>query len=546
MKNYFKIPLGKLSLPVTRRKPSNSRVVFVHWDRETIDYLITTPGTQVLSSHDIGSVPRADHANPFKALAEHFQQQQIVVGRLVALLSRPELDQLQLELPPADQRELPALVTSGVEEQLGEAEEPPSIDYLAPPEASSAEVNEGSRILAFALSSHERRNLESQCESAGFRLAAIASRHLSPLGVLTRRALARNALTVSVHVYSAEVELVICRHNSPLLLRSIRFKPDEPARVAEQISLETQRCLTLLPEESSAEAIAWCIFTTSDFAWQISRALEDRGLAVQTIDPLFGWSLTSRIDDSAATEPSTAEPPGSSAANAGAAWEFTHGGLPVDLLAPKRAPTPPNPYVRWGSIGAAAVLVLTIGVGFLLADVRALETQAADLQLQLEEAKKISTKYQSKADQVAYVEGWLADQVDWLAELEQLSQRLPQGQNATVRRLNAGTVDRTAVFDLSVQVAQQEHISQLEHGIRSAKYATSSKSINQKADESEYPWQFETRITFAIDPPDSKNYSALGEAPPFGSTAEVKAEAGTKAVATAAAHINQASTGDQQ
>lgn len=519
MKN-FSIPFANFPKRL-RQRPANRGIVFTHWDRETIDYLLVTPGSQQLASSDIGSVPRADHANPLKALAEHFAQQQLSAARLVVLLSRPELDQLQLELPPADALELPALVASAVEEQLGEADDPPRVDYLAPSATQAASESSSQRVLAFALSAAELSNLQTQCTAAGFSLTAIGARHLSPLAVLQRRPPIRGALTIAMHVYAAEVELVICTHTTPLLLRSIRINPEEPTRVAEQIWLETQRCLTLLPEETVTDELAWCIFSTSESACEIARALEDRGLTVQTLDPFLGWELTSpRLDNSATqsaneatasgqpSPPQTSQwPRGASAANTGAAWEFLGSGLPVNLLAPKRAPAPPNPYLRWGIIGSAAALVLAVGVGFLLSDVRSLETQVAELEQQVAEAKQLTAKYQSKADQVAYVEGWLADQVDWLAELTQLSQRLPQGQNATVRRLTATTAaDRAAVFDLSVQVARQEHISELEQGIRSAKYATSSKSINQQADESEYPWQFETRITFAIDPPDPKAY----------------------------------------
>ncbi|MCR9293857.1 MAG: hypothetical protein NXI32_14115 [bacterium] len=491
----------------------NSRIAFVHWDRETIDFLIATPNSQKLSPQDIGSVPRGDHANPLKALAEYFEQQEIMVGRLVVLLSRPELDQLQLDLPPASVRELPALVASGVEERLGEADEPPRVDFLMPTgfDAQSADASQATSVWAFALSFNELRALEKDCEAAGFRLEGIGSRHLSPLGVLNRREIFRESVAISIHMYAAEVELVICRHSTPLLLRSIRTNPDAPQRVAEQIWSETRRCLTLLPEEPSGDEITWCVFSTSDYAQNVALGLQDRGLDVQTIDPLLGWHIAGPMSDAVAEETPT-ELPGSSAANSGAAWEFAHGGLPVNFLEPKRSPPPPNPYLRWGVIGTAATLALAVGVGFLLSDVRALEIEAADLERQLADAKKITAKYQSKADQVTFVENWLSDQVDWLAELEQLSKRLPQGQSATVRRLTAATVDRTAVFDLSVQVAKQENISDLEHGIRSAKYSSSSKSINQKANESEYPWQFETRITFPIDPPDSRSYAPPADA----------------------------------
>ena len=174
--------------------------------------------------------------------------------------------------------------------------------------------------------------------------------------------------------------------------------------------------------------------------------------------------------------------------------------LPVNLLAPKKAPKAANPLIRWGAIGTAAAMVLGIGLYFLLADVNRLRDEVQALEGELQSEKKVTAKYQEKADQVVAVENWLKDQVDWIAEFNELSKRLPDGQNATVRRLSASTNSNNAIIDLAVQVAKQETISQFEGSIRSAKYAVTSKQISQNPDSVEYPWQFETRIVFPVEP----------------------------------------------
>ena len=498
------------------RTKSSGRVVFVHWDRETIDFLVVTPKSTRLTTRDIGSVPRADHANPLKALAEHFQQQAIHAPRLVALLSRPELDQLTLHLPPAEEHELPGLIASAVEQQLGEAEDPPQVDFYRPTTNSQQLASPvSSQVLAFALSAVELKSLRTQCDAAGFHLAAVGSRHLSPLGVLRQRSIAEDAWMISVHLYAGEAELAICRGTEPILLRSLRINREEPLRVAEQIWMETQRCLTLLPQEAPELNLDWCVFTTCDLAWQVARALEDRGLAIQPIDPLIGWEVAGREVAAESEHVSAGDLTGASAANAGAAWEFMQDRLRVNLLAPKQAPKPPNPLIRWAAMGTAAALVLGLGITFLLSDLRQLSGEVQSMESELAEARKLVAKHQEKADQVRFVEGWLADQVDWLAELNELSTRLPDGQDATVRRLTATTSDTTAVIDLSVQVAEQEHISQLESRIRSEKYSATSKRISQNADSSEYPWQFETRVSMSIRPPEHEAYAPATRTPPL-------------------------------
>ncbi len=526
--------LSKFRTPKTRGKTTGP-VVIAHWDRETIDFLVVNPKSKQLTALEVGSVPRADHANPFKALAEYFTLHAIKASRLVALLSRPELDQLTLDLPPAEANELPSLVASAVEQQLGDTDDPPRVDYC--PVATfprPLDESTGSQVLAFALAAAEFKSLQAQCESAGFRLAAIGSRQLSPLGALRQRSLVADSLTIAVSLYAGEAELAICRGADPILLRSLRINPEEPVRVVEQIWMETQRCLTLLPQTVGEMSLAWYVFTNGALAWQVVRGLEERGLDVIPIDPLVGWEVLGRaghlhkagtfnkeLSDEAEAEhelvgdepptadtAATTELAGASAAVTGAAYEFLNTALPVNLLAPKQAPTAPNPLVRWGAMAAAALVVLAIGLNLLLSDLGKLGDEVTAAENELAEAKKLSAKFQGKADQVQYVESWLADQVDWLDELNALSKRLPDGEAATVRRLTASTADRTAVFDLSVQVAAQDNVSQLENSIRSEKYFATSKRISQNAESVEYPWQFETRISFGVESPLKNKYAS--------------------------------------
>ncbi|MCA9133634.1 MAG: hypothetical protein KDA45_10785, partial [Planctomycetales bacterium] len=530
--------ISKLRTP-QRRPKANSRVAVVHWDRETIDYLVVTPKSSKLAPRDMGRVSRAEQSNPLVALAEYFREHSIAVQRLIVLLSRPALEQLQVTLPPAEESELPALVAAEVEQQLGDTEEPPIVDFYRLPTSAMADEAVGSQALAFSLPVTELDKLRAQSSEAGFRLTAVGSRDLSPLGILRRRNIPEDSLTVSVHLYASEAELAICRGAEPLFLRLIRVNTEDPQRVAEQIWMESQRCLTLLPAEIAELPQGWFVFTTCDAAWKVARALEDREVDVQPVDPLIGWELHGKLASEPA-EGGETQQAYSSAANAGAAWEFLNGVLPINLLEPKKSPVPPNPLYRWVGLGLAATAAIGLAVYFMLADLRQLRDEVAGLESELADSKKLAAKFQEKADQVAVVESWLADQVDWLDELNELSSRLPDGQNATVRRLTASANGSRAVVDLSVQVAKQENISQLENRIRSAKYDATSKRISQNADSAEYPWQFETHVSFAVERPNSELYASSAAPPAADSPAADSPAADSPAVAALPAAASSA------
>lgn len=301
---------------------------------------------------------------------------------------------------------------------------------------------------------------------------------------MRRKQVAEDSLNISVHLVSGEVELAVCRGTEPIFLRLIRIAIDDPQRVAEQVWMETQRCLTILPTELAELPKAWFVFTTCEAAWHVDRSLEDRDVTVQPVEPLFGWEWDGPNDalvdekqladqstssgtesDGSGTSDELVEPTATSApivllaqtsaATAGAAWEFLHGELPINMLAAKRAPTAPNPLRRWGSLSRGCHRGLGVGIYFMLSDVSKLRNEVSELENDLIGEKKLAAKFLEKADQVDYVESWLSDQVDWLAELNELSGRLPNGEQATVRRLTASASGKIATVDLSLQVAQQ-------------------------------------------------------------------------------------------
>lgn len=545
-------------LPNKQTPPTLSgRMVVVHWDRDQLFYFISNGTSRTLKEGEFGVVPliapsvqggagggtgtgggtggvteESKPQAPLMALAKHLQEQRLSVNRLVVLLARPELDLLTLSLPPASNDELPILVAAEVEQQQGETQDPPAVDYfviqdLAKQEerADRAKVareqaetdrsensrvgnseiaasGSGKQVFAFALNQRLLQGLQDQCNEAGFKLLAIGSRHLAPLSLLRQANVAERSLAISIHLLAGEAEVAICRGSEPLMLRSIRYSNEDPERVAEQIDTEANRCLTLLPQSLGELPVSWMVYETGEFARQVAKSVEAQEPGkVRLLDPLTGWSLGG---------------PSTSAATVGAALDLQQfQSLPVNLLAPKRAPAPPNKWLRWGGLGGLAAAAAVAGSTFMLQDVGELREQATAAQNELKDTGRVTSKYQEKSDQVAWVEGWLGDQVDWVSELSDLASRLPDGKDATVRRLTA-TINAkgNGALDLSMQVKSQEIISELENRIRGAKYTIVSKQITQNADSQEYPWQFESHIEFPIQSPGLRRFIASKIASP--------------------------------
>jgi len=188
----------------------------------------------------------------------------------------------------------------------------------------------------------------------------------------------------------------------------------------------------------------------------------------------------------------------------GAASDYLIGKLAVDVLAPKKSPVPPNPVYRWVGIGGVATIAALAGGYFLLADVKQLRDDLAFEKAELEKAQQVAAKFQEKADETRVVRQWLGNQVDWLDQLKLLSERFPQGQDAHLRRLRAVAGEVGGGIDLSVEVKSPELVATLENRLREAGFTVSSQQVSEQGAGSEYPWQFEARLSFAGVPLDER------------------------------------------
>lgn len=512
-------PFEKLSFLPRKSSPQtfSGRVAIVHWDRDSVSFFVLTPNSRSVKSTELGALSLVAESTentdstgeepkrlkPLSVLADHFKTQKIAIKGIVVLLSRPELDLLPLNLPPASAEELPVLVAAEVEQQQGESQVPPIVDFYLVPEIPGDGTNttSGQQVFAFALSQNQLASIQEQCNEAGLKLLGIGSRQLAPLRILKEVSVDADSMVVAVHLLAGEAEIAICYGKVPVLLRTIRYSSEDADRVAEQIDTEAKRCLTLLPSTVTDQPVSWCIFVNSEFARSVGEAVEQQDqVYVQWVDPYYGWNVTGNPIELSAK----------SAANAGAALDILSQSLPVNLLAPKRPPKPPNPWVRWGAIGGLGVASASVAGYFLLTDIWDLQSEAKSLDSNLRNEAKVTSKYQEKADQVTTVEAWLSDQVDWVAELSDLASRLPDGQEATVRRLS-GSVNAkgSGSIDLAMQVRSQEIISDLENRIRGAKYTIISKQITQNPDSQEYPWQFESHIEFPLTAPGLRRFEAI-------------------------------------
>ncbi|MFN9789132.1 MAG: hypothetical protein ACK54R_05305 [Pirellulaceae bacterium] len=484
------------SLSIGKAKPKG--VVVADWDRNEVRFLALSPqrtGLEILAS---ASAPRTPDDTPMSTLGKLLAGGRFLSYPLVLLLSRTDLEMISLVLPQEARDQFPEMVQLEIAQRLGEHESAPVVDYAIAGNNDASGVD----VLAFSLLPEEVDRWSREAKEEKLRLAAIAPRHLSLLAKLPAGAM--NQTRVAIQSLPSEVEMVVARGSQPLFLRTLRLSTDDASSIAEQILLEVQRCLSLLPSEHQGEeaevataapspAPPLFVFPGTD-AGPLAEALRERKVA--EVHYLTSSSLWP--SGSVASEIRTEQ----FASLLGAGEQFLQHQLPVTLLAPKRPPKPIHPLRKWGPIGGLTAASLVLGVWFFYSDVRDLNEEANRLQTTRDDQWKLANKSAERIDKLDLVEKWEAERVDWLSLMASLSSTLPLGDRASVRRMTASVSNSGPQVSLSVMVKSPEDLALMEEKLRSQSMEVSSQRVNQQASEEDYPWQFETTIVAPWgDPP---------------------------------------------
>jgi len=517
-------------------------IVLASWDQVNVYFLVVKERKESLTAVAWGTLDREAERPPLSVLHQHLTAKQITASRLVLLLPRTDLEMTTVEIPPAEESEIAALVRAEVDQLIGDGEHELVVDYrlldgATPPTGMNTtsktnssetaasetpadsedagetrragETNRSQTAAAFSLEQTHLTAWVDAVTQTGLQLDAFTSRQTAPLYQLRQQRVFQSSLSVLIVVYEGEVELSFFRGHRLASLRTFRAGSHEVGALTDQIQVEVQRSISLMDFVSPGEMPEMLVLVrgpldaSPDQQTDITDPTDD---SITLCESLGARPVTLTMPfDASHVQADDADTPAPDPVLVGSALVFQKHHLAVDLIHPKVPPVPPNPMRRWAAIAALALGSLGVGSYTMLSDVSALKTQVDEKQQELVEAERVAAKMQEKADETRMVQQWLGDQVDWLSQLQRLSSRFPEGQLANVRRLSAGVDGTTGVIDLSVQVNDPNRVADLENALRDARFSITSKRVSEQTNNEEYPWQFEARIAFPITPIDERD-----------------------------------------
>ena len=486
---------------------SKKTCLFVQWTRPICRYLLVSRSQSVPRVVDVGSFQTDDQQPLVEQLHAHAASRNLRFRQAVVLLPRAELDVTSLNLPPATAAELPELVKHAVIQETDDAGLSYVSDFIVTRQADDA-----SETLAFSCDEKSLDALTAGFKSAGTNLCAVTFGGFGA-GHLLKQISRRPAPTAVVITTSDhDIDLAVQANGRPLGFRTIPRSMEEEDSLAERLSEEIRRTLAIEHRPDDGSTRLYLIGDVEEHQ-QLAKVISERlSLSVSVVNPV------DQVETDIAVKHS------SRYANlVGIACAWNGCGLELDLLHPRQAVTQPGLLRRiafWGTLAATVLLIL----GSLVWQDRAEQINAIDKQRdRLSQLTKRANKALEQQDVVDAIHLWRTDDIVWLDELRELSERLPSRHEALIRTINmSADSQRNGVIDMDVQVSRPEVVAGLEDALRNEQRSVSSKRVSETAGKTDLPWHFETRIVFIPDdvPPTSipDSLPQKGSAEPFDQT----------------------------
>lgn len=462
------------------------------WSAEELQWVLAKRAGESITVIAADSECLADGASA-EVLARHLQSVLSAHGvrraSAIVVLGRSHVDLLPLELPQATDDELPALVEFQAGQALPETAADGMLDFVP----LYGDGNGCRKALACVMKKQTSDFIESVCRECRLQVRMIGVRPLSVASFLERMP-ASNSPIVVITPFVTEADLTIYYQNRLAIARTVRLPSATPHEQGTALAAEIRRSMvtmSVVPDEEG-DSCEVHMFGSTEHPPELQSTLDE---ALQTTIQMFDpFSVVEH-------QPHSLEsnwPPDSSGTFAplvGMLKLEQCTGLQVDFLHPRRPPVPANPRRRYAAYAVAIAALIGLASWFVYQGAAEQQEEIADLTRQIDSITSRADKLASKQEVVAAVAQWQQDDITWLDELNDFTERFPAPDQAYVQRLSLSTDGRDAgIIELQIRVQDPAHLESFETRLRDRFHSIQSKRVAEQEHGGEFGWQFESTI----------------------------------------------------
>ncbi|MCS7238033.1 MAG: hypothetical protein NZ899_07165 [Thermoguttaceae bacterium] len=487
-----------------------SRILALDWDEHEIRYLLATArrgrvSVQAFGSQPLvdisegGEKPRPDWEGSLRAL---LSDRQFSGARVVVGIESARVELLTLDLPPAEDHELPELVLLQVVRQLQQPPENLAVDFIP----LEGDPRSRRKVLAAVLNREELDRISSLFKRMKLKPARVVFRPLAVASLLKRLVPRLPSPCLVINRIGLQADLTLLVDGRAILFRSIRLPEAPLASQLSRLVLEAERTVMVAATSSLAgEKLAYCyVFGSGEEHGDLAERLaEHLSTPAEVIDPLGA------VDVRQVEIPQNL---GRFSAHIGMVVDEATGARPeVDFLHVRRPPAKiKRAHVVAAVLGAVAVIA-GIGLWSFWSQYSEIASENAALEAELRELNEAVKKAARTGQLVRAVADWVGTEIVWLDELADLSLKLPGARHLVILRLTATTTGKgSGSIFLQGVVRDPRILQQMESGIRDSLRRVETPRIYERELGGEATWSFESSVVVNRREPSQYLLASLG------------------------------------
>jgi hypothetical protein len=419
------------------------------------------------------------------------QQAGIKSGEAIACVSRNDIELRAITLPDVDANELPDMVRFATPRYFANVTDSWPLDFITMPSHMEGSVD----CVVGAINPALLQKIEQTISQAGLTLKHVFLRPMAALaGALARHPEWLNESVLFMDLLNEEVDIVISERGNAVFMRNFHAPgegsdPGSAKLFAAEIKRTLLSAASQRPGLKVDRIVLWSKDSMAPVAEALGRAVE---LPVSMVDP-FAWAEKAAIAIAATTQTV-----GRFAPVLGAFNFPQHRSRLIDFSNPRKRIEKKKPIASY--IAAASVGIALLGGGWwwYSSSHATLDNEIAQLREAIKnEEGVLKTRTKAVADWKK-VENFLRGDVPWLDELENLSQRAKEPDQAYFGITTFLIEPRTNTASISAKyyAKKQEIVPDVQAAFRDTKHTVKGTAVTQSPDKN-YPHASDLTITLA-------------------------------------------------
>jgi Tfp pilus assembly PilM family ATPase len=444
------------------------RLVAIEWDSNELRVALAHQKGKSAVVDEAFGIPFNEKGAPVTAaeigslLGKELQQRGIPKGDALIAVGRSNLELRFLTTPPAPPEELPDLVRFQAMRQFTTLGDDWPLDFSPLGNTADGSTN----VLATTISPEIVTQIRAVCTAAGLTPSHLVLRPFAAASLL-RKSHQDDRCRMSVELLGEDADLAVSIGPDVVYPRTVRLPSNEaPPEVRNRALIgEIKRTIVAAQNQLGGRRVEQLIIfgdarkqTELQTAWK-----NDLQIDLKVLDPFTLVELSESLQRTPTSTPGAFAPLLGLLTDEAAGRSHT-----IDFLHPRKRPAPVNHNRTYAVVGGAlaAAVLLLIMMGWW--HVRSLDAEILEQATVLAKTKEQANKGKAAIKKAMELDKFTAADVNWLEELDRLSQKFPPAEEARADDLVATAKQNTGGGSLLVQglAANTNTINTMEAALR--------------------------------------------------------------------------------